>query len=121
MLLVFEFGALSPEFLPEVPVDFLMPTGGGAVLFLSYPYPLSVPFNLLYPLLSIKPRDQKRQLEGLLLIQPRVAERRVIQTQVLLGQILRAAHTFRHRLPRQLQVHAAQIAVTGAVDAQRLL
>lgn len=64
------------------------------------------PLLILLSRLPQKPRHQKRQLQCLLLIQPRITKRRIVQTQVLLPQPFRTAHTLRHRLARQLQMHA---------------
>jgi len=46
--------------------------------------------------------------QDLLLIQPRITVRRIIQTQILLLQPLTPSQTLRNRLPRQLQMHSPQ-------------
>ena len=65
------------------------------------------------------PRNQKRQLERLLLIQPRVTVRSIIQAQILLLEPLTPANALRDRIARQLEVHAAQVGVVFLVDLER--
>jgi hypothetical protein len=54
------------------------------------------------------PRNQKRQLQRLLLIKPGIAVRRVVVAQVLIIQALATPRALRDRVARELQVHAAQ-------------
>jgi len=67
------------------------------------------------------PRNQKRHLQRLLLIQPRITITRVIRLQILLHQPLTAAHTLRDRIPGQLQMHAPEITPLLLVHLQRPL
>lgn len=64
---------------------------------------------------------QKRQLKSLLLVQPRVAEGRVIRRKVVLVEPLAAAQALRNGIARELEVDAAEVASLLLVDAQRLL
>lgn len=66
-------------------------------------------------------RHQESQLKSLLLIQSRIAERRVIGRKVILVKTLAAAQTLRNRFAGKLQVHTAEVAALLLVDAQRLL
>src|SRR5690349_4680559 len=73
------------------------------------------------PLAPVVIRNQESQLEGLLLIQPRVAEAGVVGRQVALGEVLAAAEALRDGVARELEVDAAEVAALLLVDAQRLL
>ena len=55
--------------------------------------------NMIIP--PVEPRDQKRQLQRLLLIQPRITVRRVVQTEIVFCQSARSAHALRHRFTCQ--------------------
>ena len=68
---------------------------------------------------TIMSGDQKRQLQRLFLIQPRIAITGIICAQVLVPQPLAAPDTLRHRLPRQFQVHATQKPAVLFVYPQR--
>lgn len=69
---------------------------------------------------AVESRDQKGKLQRLLLVQARVTERRVPLAQPLLGQPARAADTLRDGLAGELEVHAAEEGLRGAVDLERL-
>lgn len=64
---------------------------------------------------------QKGQLESLLLVQPRVAERRVVCRKVVLVEPLAAAQALGDGIARELEVDAAEVAALLLVDAERLL
>lgn len=64
-------------------------------------------------------RHQKRQLQRLLLIQPRIAKRRIIQAQILIYQTLASARTLRHCIARELEMHTAEEGVVVLVDFER--
>lgn len=64
---------------------------------------------------------QKRELESLLLVKPRVAEGRVIRRKVVLVEPLAAAQALGDGIARELEVDAAEVAALLLVDAQRLL
>ena len=79
---------------------------------------LSRPY-LIPCILAIMPRNQKRQLERLLLIQPGIAVGRVIGVQILIVQALAAARALGDRVARELEVHAAQEGAVLLVDLER--
>lgn len=64
-------------------------------------------------------RNQERQLQRLLLVEPRVAVGGVVQAQVLVVKPLASTGTFCDRIARKLQVHAAQERTMLLVDFQR--
>lgn len=77
-------------------------------------------FHPLAPrILAIMPRNQKGQLERLLLIQPGIAVGRVIGVQILIVQALAAARALGDRVARELEVHAAQEGAVLLVDLER--
>lgn len=57
---------------------------------------------------SLTARDQEGQLERLLLVQSRVAERFVASPKILILKPFAATRTLCDRVSRQLQVHATQ-------------
>lgn len=73
------------------------------------------------PLIPVVVRNQEGQLQRLLLVQPRVAEARVVGGQVVLVEADAAAHALCDGVAGQLEVDAAQVAALLLVDAQRLL
>jgi hypothetical protein len=54
------------------------------------------------------PRNQKRQLKRLLLVQPRIAIRRVIQAEVFLFQSFTAAYAFGDCVAGEFEVNATK-------------
>jgi len=66
-------------------------------------------------------RNQEGQLQRLLLIQPRIAEARIVCAEVIRIQRLAAAETLRDGLPRQLEVDAAKIRALLRVDLEGFL
>lgn len=60
--------------------------------------------------------NQERKLQRLLLVQPWVAERRVVQTQVLVYQTFTSSSAFRHSITRELKMHATEEGVVLLVD-----
>lgn len=70
---------------------------------------------------AIETSNQESQFKSLLLVQSRIAERRVPLTQALLCQTGRAAYTLGDSFTGEFEVHAAQEGARGTVDLQRLV
>jgi len=63
--------------------------------------------------------NQERQFERLFLVQPRIAVRCVIETEIFLFQLFAATDTLRNGVARKFEMHAAEVGVMLFVDAQR--
>ena len=64
-------------------------------------------------------RNQERQLQRLLLVEPRIAVSGIVQTQVLIIKPLASTGTFCNRIACKLEVHTAQERAVLLVDLQR--
>lgn len=73
------------------------------------------------PLIEVVVRNEESHLEGLLLIEARVAVAGVVGGQVLLVEPLAAAHALGDGVAGELEVHAAQVAALLLVDGEGLL
>lgn len=62
------------------------------------------------------PSNQERQLQRLLLVQSRIAERRVVQAQVFFDQTFATADALRDSIARQLKMHASKERAMQLVD-----
>lgn len=62
--------------------------------------------------------DEKRQLQSLLLVQPRIAETGVVCAEILGRQALAAAYTLCDGVAGEFQVHTPEIAAVLAVNAE---
>ena len=67
------------------------------------------------------PCYKKRQLQRLLLVQPRIAVCRVVQAQILVHKALASACAFRDSVSGELQMHAAQERAVLLVDLESRL
>jgi len=74
---------------------------------------------LLLPTFPLTTRDQERQFKRLLLIQSRITERLVPQTQILILQSLATTCTFRYCIARQLEVYTAEARAKLLVNCER--
>lgn len=63
-------------------------------------------------------RNQERQLQGLLLIQPRVTVGSVVQAQVLVIKTLASSSALSNVVTSKLKMHAAQEGAVLLVDLQ---
>lgn len=63
--------------------------------------------------------NQESQLQGLLLVQSRIAERGIVQAQVFFDQTFATADALRDSIARQLEMHASKERSMELVDLQR--
>jgi hypothetical protein len=61
-------------------------------------------------------RNQERQLQRLLLVQPRVAVRGVVQAQVFVYKTFTTSSTLCDRVSGKLKMHAAQVGIVLLMD-----
>jgi hypothetical protein len=62
--------------------------------------------------------DQERKLQRLLLVQPWIAERCVVQTQVFVYQTFTPSSALRHGITRELKMHATKEGVVLLVNLE---
>lgn len=72
---------------------------------------------LFFP--SVVTCNQERNLQRLLLIQPRIAVCRVIEAEIFFGKALASTNALRYRIPCQLQMHSPQKRAVLFVDPER--
>ena len=73
----------------------------------------------MIPILPIMPRYKECQLQRLLLVQSRIAIRRIIQAQILVFQPNASTGALGDSLACELQMHTAEVGVVCFVDAER--
>lgn len=75
-------------------------------------------FSRTRRVLAVVARNQERQLQGLLLIEPRITVGGVIQAQVFIIKTLASTCTFCNRISCELEMHTTQEGAVLLVNLQ---
>ena len=90
---------------------------------ITIPIPIPIPIpcgRRRPPLLAVVISDEESELEGLLLVEPRIAERGVVGGEVVVVGAAAAARALGHGVAGELEVHAAEVGAALGVDGEGL-